>query len=446
MHTRSSKRSRVASIASRLKSGLSTMSKKFKKTKGSNTRKRKGSATNENQAVMSPIRTLNENHSGMNARRPATNENQAVMSPIGALNVHTSLMNARRAALSENHSGMNPNRSLSEEEEEEEDQEFRLINSNQVSNVVVNLEGLDLAGVNENDYTNVNALSMHNFREDPPLNQVLGSGISKTVWSNGLHAIVNATQKQRPSRENAKEEFNFTKILRSKFDFFPNVSQIPHLVGKKFKKFVYFSEMAKKVPLTTREEGKNYLTHANQMFKTLYDSDDEYFMLLLDIKPENFGIVKRDGHDTLIWLDIDTQCIMAVRKIPEERDFYIKYQQLLLLLTFLYTSCEGKEVLCTEFAIKNGITKNDLTSALSYLSYSKEAKQQKDRELAGFHQRFLLSCGLDRSANDTAAALYYGYLTSPPFHLIFYLGSNYDYFNSALPHHWMSGNYVPKNT
>jgi len=417
MNTRSSKRSRVASIESRLKSGLSTMSKNsktFKKSKRpTQTRKRKNL---------------------MNARSAATNENQAVMSPIGALN--------------ENHSGMNPIRALNEEEEEEEDQDYGLIlpSSNAGPNVGVNLKELDLAGVNDNAYPGrtqtENPLTAHNFTGDPPPGQVLGYGVSKTVWSNGPHAIVNATLQQRQVRDKAKDEYNFTKILHAKFGFFPIVSQIPHLIGKKFNKFVYFSEMARKVPFITREQGESYLTQGFQMFDTLYERSDEYFMLLIDIKPDNFGIVERDGRDTLIWLDIDTQCIMAVRKRPDrpdKKEFFMKYQQLLLLLTFvLYTRCPDRYEICTSFAERLGITKYYLQWVFNY-----EFDRDEEIELTGYHQRFLLSCGLNRSANDIARASHFRYFMTPPFHLKYYLSSNYELFKNLLPIDSISNNFDP---
>ena len=353
-----------------------------------------------------------------------------------------------------------------EYEEEEEDINFGIINPNARLNVGVNLGRLDLAGPNETEYTgptkSANALTKHDFRRNPHRNRVLGYGISKTVWSNGSRAVVNAKRTQRHVRDKAKEEYNFTKILHAKFDFFPNVAQIPHLIGKNFNKFVYFSEMAQKVPLTTRAEGELYLREASKMFERLYETKDEYFMLLLDIKPENFGIVDRGLGPTLIWLDVDTQCIMAVRKKPEKKDFYIKYQQLLLLLTFLKTSCPRKEELCTSVAEEFHITKYDLQSFLNYefeqteQKESKEEKEQKEREkerkriedteLAGYHQRFLLSCGLNRSANHTAGALLHGYFISPPYHLRFYIGDkyNYEYFKNLLPDVSIAENYVPK--
>ena len=323
----------------------------------------------------------------------------------------------------------------SNEDEEVEDRNFGLIlqSPNAYPTVGVNIGSLELAGPNGNEYTgptqNANGLLSHDFRVNPPVNRVIGYGVSKTVWTNGTRPIVNATREQLQVREKAKDEYNFTKILHAKYGFFPIVSQIPHLVGKNFNKFVYFSEMAQKVPFRTRADGEFYLRQGFQMFQTLYDSADEYFMFLIDIKSDNFGIVEREGRPTLIWLDIDTQCIMAVRKNEEKKDFFMKYQQLLLLLTFvLFTRCPERDELCTMIAEEFDITQYDLYMVYNYVFYTEEAK-----ELAGYHQRFLLSCGLNRSANDIAKAIHYGYFMTPPYHLKYYLSSNYERIKNLLP-------------
>jgi len=303
------------------------------------------------------------------------------------------------------------------------------------------LRTLDLAGPAVKEYTGpskkATGLLMHDFRGDPPPDRVIGYGLSKTVWSNESHAIVNATRDQHQVREKAKEEYNFTKILQAKYAIFPIVSQIPHLIGKKYKKFVYFSEMAQKVPFRDRADGEFYLRQGFQMFNYLYDRDEEYFMLMLDIKPDNFGIVDRGG-PTLIWLDIDTQCIMAVRKRPEKKEFFMKFQQLLLLLTFLYTPCPERNQLCSSFAREFNITKYDLYWVINYVFQPKEV-----REIAGYHQRFLLSCGLNLSANDTARAIEYGYFITPPYHLKYYLSSNYKLIEDLLPDDPIPYNFDP---
>ena len=342
---------------------------------------------------------------------------------------------------------MNPIRSESSNEEENRNFGLILARQNAGPIVGVNLEELDLAGRNSTEYTgptqNDNA-DEHDFRGDPPPQLVLGYGISKTVWTNGTHAIVNAKEEQHQVRDKAKDEYNFTKILHAKFGFFPIVSQIPHLTGKRFDKFVYYSEMAQKVPFTTREQGEFFLTQGFEMFNTLYESRDEYFMLLIDIKPDNFGIVTRAGVSTLIWLDIDTQCIMAVRKRPDnpdKKEFFMKYQQLLLLLTFvLHTRCPGRYELCTLFAERFGITKYYLHWVFNYAF-----DRDEEIELTGYHQRFLLSCRLNRSANDIAKATRFRYFMTPPFHLKYYLSSNYEAFKNLLPYDSIAENYIEDN-
>jgi len=339
-----------------------------------------------------------------------------------------------------------PTRSAANEKsmsDEEHEINYGLIFNSPSTNTDPLLRTLELAGPSVKKYTGppkkATGLLMHDFRDDPPPGRVIGYGVSKTVWSNDSHAIVNATRDQHHERDKASEEYNFTKILQAKYAIFPIVTQIPHLIGKKFNKFVYFSEMARKVPFITREQGESYLTQGFQMFDTLYERSDEYFMLLIDIKPDNFGIVERDGRDTLIWLDIDTQCIMAVRKRPDKKEFFMKYQQLLLLLTFvLYTRCPDRYEICTSFAERLGITKYYLQWVFNY-----EFDRDEEIELTGYHQRFLLSCGLNHSANDIARASHYRYFMTPPFHLKYYLSSNYELFKRLLPFDPIPNNFEP---
>jgi hypothetical protein len=130
---------------------------------------------------------------------------------------------------------------------------------------------------------------------------------------------------------------------------------------------------------------------------------------------------------------------MAVRKRPDKKDFFMKYQQLLLLLTFvLYTRCPGKDSLCTEFAERLGITKYDLHWVFNYAF-----ERDEEIELAGYHQRFLLSCGLTLSANDIARASHFRYFMTPPFHLKYYLSSNYKLIEDLLPIDSISNNFDP---
>ena len=361
---------------------------------------------------------------------------------------------------------------LSSNEEEEEEEEEENINFGIILGETPNkdpiLEELDLVLPNsEEDRKLIKSIKTrktkkskrekiiprrvenHDFSDDPPESLVIGKGTSKTVWyipgaeGTGQKVIVNAQKRQHQDRENAKEEYNYSKILKNKHDFFPVVSEIPHLVGKKFKKFVYFSEIAQKVPFETREDGEFYLRSALQLFKTLYEIPGEHFIVLIDIKPDNFGIVDHGSGPTLIWLDIGTREIIAVRKTLEAKhNFFMKYQQLLLLLTFfLYTKCPDKSKLCTQIASEFRITKYDLYRVFNYVFPEEDVI-----DIAGYHQRFLLSLGLNRSANAIARAVNYKYFMPPPYYLIYYLQSYYKEIEDLLLPVSPAENFVPGET
>lgn len=314
--------------------------------------------------------------------------------------------------------------------------------------ILEDVEGLEPSN---NEYTgpdpnlnNAPYLEMHDFRGPPPPGLVKGFGASKTFWhipgvgGTGTKGIVNATEEQDQLREKAKDDYKYTKILHAKYGVFSEVAQIPHLVGKKFKKFVYFAEMAQKVPFTTNVEGDFYLRKGFKLFQALYDSHDEYFMVLIDIKPDNFGIVDRGKGPTLIWLDIDTKDIMAVSKRLEAKTkFFMKYQQLLLLMTFvLFTNCPQKNELFKTFANFYGLTKYDFYRVCNYVFSSEDVT-----ELATYHKKFLSSHKLEHSANDVDMSIRYGYFRPPPYHLKYYLRDNYQVIVDLLSGDSIAANY-----
>ena len=315
------------------------------------------------------------------------------------------------------------------------------------------LEGVEGLEPSNNEYTgpdpnlnNAPYLQMHDFREPPPPALVKGYGSSKTFWhipgsdGTGTRGIVNATVEQQQIREKAKDDYKYTKILHDKYGVFSEVTQIPQLVGKKFKKFVYFAEMAQKVTFRTNVEGDFYLRNAFKLFKALYDSHDEYFMVLIDIKPDNFGIIDRGNGPTLICIDIDTKDIIAVpKRLEAKTKFFMKYQQLLLLMTFfLFTNCPQKNQLFKTFADFYGLTKYDFYRVYNYVFSSEDVT-----ELATYHQRFLISHGLEHSANDIARAVRYGYFMPPPYHLKYYLRDNYQVIIDLLSGDSIAENYYP---
>ena len=398
-------------------------------------------------------RKKSRTNSRTNSRKKSRTNSRKNSTSLGAVNEAIELAEANE--LAEENELAEANELASNEEEEEENINFGII-LRQKPRADPILDELELVGPNSEGPNStyagpsrliktmkqknpkkvrIRSVSNHDFRDDPPLGMVIGKGTSKTVWyipgaeGTGPRVIVNAQKSQYQHRENAKEEYNYTKILNKKYSLFPVVSEIPHLVGKKFKKFVYFSEIAQKVPFETRADGENYLRSALKLFKTLYEIPGEHFMVLIDIKPDNFGIVDRGDGPTLIWLDIGTREIMAVRKrLEAKHKFFMKYQQLLLLLTFfLHTKCPEKSELCRSIASELGITKYDLYRVFNYVFPHKDVT-----DLAGYHQRFLLSLGLNRSANAIARAVHYKYFMPPPYYLIYYLHSYYKVIEDLL--------------
>jgi hypothetical protein len=312
-----------------------------------------------------------------------------------------------------------------------------------------------LKAVKETIYTgpdpnlnNAPYIQTHDFREPPPPELVKGRGSSKTVWhipgseGTGTRVIVNATEEQHQIREKARDDYNYTKLLHDTYGCFSEVTEIPHLVGKKFEKFVYFAEIAQRVTFRTALEGDFYLRHAFRLFNALYSAPGEHFMVLIDIKPDNFGIVDHGNGPTLICIDIDTKDIIAVRKSLEAKTkFFMKYQQLLLLMTFfLFTNCPQKAQLFKTFADFYGLTKYDFYRVYNYV-FSKEDVT----ELTTYHQRFLHSHGLSHSAKDIERSVRVGYYRPPPFHLRYYLRDNYQVIVDLLSGESIAANYDHPN-
>jgi hypothetical protein len=61
--------------------------------------------------------------------------------------------------------------------------------------------------------------------------------------------------------------------------------------------------------------------------------------------------------------------------------------------------------------------------------------------LGTYHQRFLLSHGLEHSSNDIERSVRIGYYRPPPFHLRYYLRDNYQVIVDLLSGESMVANY-----
>jgi len=260
-------------------------------------------------------------------------------------------------------------------------------------------------------------LDCYKFR-NPAKSRTLGSGRDKTVWcepdGNGSRVIVNSNTSQNPIKEKTQDDFKFTQMIYAEYGFFSVVTKIPQIKDKKLNKFVYFAEMAQKIPFKTREDGVFYLDQVFNIIARLRTPVNGMITALVDIKPENFGIVERGGTSTVIVIDIDTGEIIKVPVSFEAKHnhFFYKYQQYMVLATFfLHTTCPDKEELCEEYARRHCLSQTGLDEIIGYKIPSKEGD-----EIVRLNMSYLDSIKLTHSSIN-----YNEYYSEAPFHLTQYL-------------------------